>query len=107
MSRDDGWGGFYDDWDTLVDGSNDASLCGFSDWRVPTLMELDSIVDAGRINPSTDSNYFPNTRSSWYWSSSPYAYMSTHAWIVANVDDGYSPRKQGFRYAVRLVRSGQ
>ena len=107
QARDDGWGDFYDDWDTLVDGSNDASLCGFSDWRVPTLMELDSIVDADRINPSTDSNYFPNTRSSRYWSSSPRAYGSSSAWIVYFYDGyGYYSNRSSNNY-VRLVRGGQ
>ena len=107
QARDNGWGSFYNDWDTLVDGSNNESLCGFSDWRIPTLMELDSIVDAGRINPSIDSNYFPNTRSSRYWSSSPDAGDRGNAWIVyfRNGYDDYVSRGSGD--AVRLVRGGQ
>ena len=28
QARDDGWGDFFDDWDTLVDGSKRNSLCG-------------------------------------------------------------------------------
>jgi len=33
-------------------------------------MQFDSIVDVGRISPSIDSNYFPDTQSNWCWSSS-------------------------------------
>ncbi|MGB1159217.1 MAG: fibronectin type III domain-containing protein [Porticoccaceae bacterium] len=103
----------YNYWDDLVDDSNGEPLCGFSDWRVPTLVELDSIVDAGRINPSIDSNYFPNTISDWYWSSSPYVgYVGDNnkklAWYVDFNDGSY--RYDGDRrydHAVRLVRGGQ
>ena len=79
QARDDGWGDFYDDWDTLVDGSNNKSLCGLSNWRVPTVNELTSIVNLGvhwnTSLPSTDpidTDYFPNF-TAWrrYWSSSP------------------------------------
>jgi hypothetical protein len=55
------WGAYYDDWDTLVDGSNNEGLCGFTDWRVPTIKELEGLVDAGSYNPAIDSGYFPNT----------------------------------------------
>ena len=53
---------------------------GYSDWRLPDRRELMSIVDFGRIIPSIDTTYFPNCRSSYYWSSSPYAYHSLYAW---------------------------
>jgi hypothetical protein len=90
-----------------VDGSNNESLCGFNDWRVPTLMELDSIVDLGRITPSIDISYFPNTESSHYWSSSPYANYSGYAWIV-NFGYGYDNYlNRGNNNVLRLVRSGQ
>jgi hypothetical protein len=107
QARDDGWGGFYNDWDTLVDGSNSESLCGFNDWRVPTLKELMTISRKGVRNPSIDSNYFPNTRSSKYWSSSPYAGSSSNAWLVYfNYGNGSNANRNNSN-AVRLVRGGQ
>jgi hypothetical protein len=107
QARDNNWGTFYDDWDTLVDGSNNEALCGFSDWRVPTLMELDSIVDAGRITPSIDSNYFPNTQSRRYWSSSPDADWRGYAWYVY-FDNGYgSNYYRSTSSFVRLVAGAQ
>ena len=42
--RWDDEGEYYDDWNTLVDGSNREQLCGKNDWRVPTLYELASLV---------------------------------------------------------------
>ena len=47
-----GYGTYYNDWDTLVNGTNAEQLCGYSDWRVPTREELQSIVNYGRENPA-------------------------------------------------------
>lgn len=102
-----GYGTYYDDWDVLVDGSNAEALCGFSDWRVPTVRELEGIVSRDRVNPAIDTGYFLNTRSSYFWSSSPDARDSGYAWIVyfgGGLSDTVS--RSYFR-PVRLVRSGQ
>lgn len=102
-----GYGTYYDDWNVLLDGSNAEALCGFSDWRVPTVKELEGIASRDRYNPAIDTDYFPNTRSSYFWSSSPYAYLSSYAW---NVMFGSGHSVYNYRYGswhVRLVRSGQ
>ena len=105
-------GTYYSDWDNLVDGSNNAALCGFSNWRVPTKEELRSIVDYGRKDPSIDNHYFPNTspsRSFW-WSASPFDLLisdNNSAWYLnfSSGDDRFNDRKK--EYHVRLVRSSQ
>jgi len=101
------FGTVYNDWDTLVDGSNTEALCGFSDWRVPAKPELHSIVNYNQSNPAIDLAYFPNTLINYYWSASPYAGYSGNAW---DVDFYYGGVNVGYRYRtsrVRLVRSGQ
>jgi hypothetical protein len=107
QARDDGWGGFYNDWDTLIDGSNNGSLCGFNDWRVPTLKELMTITHKGTTSPSIDSHYFPNTKSHYYWSSLPYAYNSDSAWAVHFATGGDIIDSRALYNALRLVRSEQ
>lgn len=109
-----GYGTYYPDWDTLVDGSNTKHLCGFSDWRVPTRAELQGLVHYGRTNPAIDTDYFPNTPASDFWSASPYASSSSNAWYVyfslgnalsGNRGDGNG--SWSYYGHVRLVRSGQ
>ena len=101
----------YDDWNTLVTGSNDASLCGYSDWRAPKRHELRSIVDYSRVNPSIDTNYFPNTPSAGFWSASPYADYNADAWHVSfyyGYDSfHYSHYRHRTPNRLRLVRGGQ
>ena len=103
-----GYGTYYSDWNSLVDGSNSEQLCGYNDWRVPTQQELQGLVHYGRTNPSIDTAYFPNTPASYFWSASPLGYSADGAWNVF-FGNGYAynyPRNAKF-YPVRLVRSGQ
>jgi len=49
---------------------NDIGLCGFRDWRLPTVPELLSLVDFGAADiPLIDTRFFPNTFPSDHWSS--------------------------------------
>jgi hypothetical protein len=64
-------------------------------------------VDYGRYNPSIDTVFFPNTVSSYYWSSTTYANYTGYAWLV-NFAYGYGSNYPKFgSYYVRAVRGGQ
>ena len=112
-------GRYYPDWDELVKYANDTDdandkggpLCGVIGWRVPNIFELRSIAHLGRRNPAIDPNYFPNTKSYYYWSSSPSVRDSGpggRSWALyfRNGNDEDSQRGDGSRH-VRLVRGGQ
>ena len=118
-SRWDGKGKRHDDWNKLVDSANSEQLCGFSDWRVPDLYQLASLVrcrggsyqnlddgcSGSYQKPTIDTDYFPNAQSAGFWSSSPDASYSNYAWIVYFYDgDGSVNYRSSSRY-VRLVRS--
>jgi Protein of unknown function (DUF1566) len=49
---------------------NSIALCGFTNWRLPTVMELQGIIDYGTVvKPSVNKEWFPNTQSDSYWTS--------------------------------------
>ncbi|NND83208.1 MAG: DUF1566 domain-containing protein [Gammaproteobacteria bacterium] len=58
------------------------SLAGNSNWRLPNIKELITIVDFRVDSPSIDDAIFPNTNSSIYWSASSRANSSGSAWFV-------------------------
>jgi hypothetical protein len=78
---------------------------GYSDWRVPNVGELQSLVKAGATNPAIDAAAFPATLSSGYWTSTtpdPINAFIVHFYSsLASADDKTHPNY------VRLVRSGQ
>lgn len=112
---------------------NEAGLCGFNDWRMPTIKELESIVDFGRqsapgedegggeekrptardalpgegLEPSTaiDPTFFPNTVPDGFWSGTPYSGNNARAWSV-NFENGsaHADADRTSSLAIRLVR---
>jgi len=44
----------------------------YDDWRMPECEELASIRDSLRFNPAVNTDYFPETTSGYYWSSTSY-----------------------------------
>ena len=97
----------YCNTEAFVARVNAVGLCGATDWRVPDIEELLSIVDYSRHNPSIDADYFPKTKGSSYWSASPYASNKDYAWRIY-FGDGYDDGRIGtYNFYVRLVRVGQ
>ena len=95
------------DTEKYVADVNTAGLCGATDWRMPSVKELESIVDFGRSNPAIDPTYFPNTPVGYVWSGSPAAFDSSYAWFASFSNGG---AYDGYRYhafGARLVRGGQ
>lgn len=87
-----------------VAATNANGLCGANDWRMATKDELQSIVNYGRYNPTIDTNYFPNTISTHYLTSSPYAGNNAQIWVIDfSHGKGPSSNKSTARRA-RLVR---
>lgn len=71
-------------WEGALSYCENLVLAGSSDWRLPDIKELESIVDYTTSVPTIDTTYFPTTKSFDYWSSTTKLGNSDHpyAWVV-------------------------
>lgn len=87
---------------------NSPGFAGYTDWRLPNVLELMSIVDYGAANaPFISQSSFPDTVSGRYWTSTTYITNITLAWVVNfNTGAAYNGLSKATNYPVRCVRGG-
>lgn len=75
-------GEYFDDWNSLVNFSRNETLCGRTNWRLPTISELEGLLDLSLVgNAQMDYTIFPGFYDATsYWSSSPVANDIKKAW---------------------------
>ena len=83
-----------------------------TDWRLPTVQELQSLIDYGQFSPALPSGH-PFTgvqtgaQSSYYWSSTALAEDTTVAWYVQLYDGYVANGWRGYSFYVWPVRGGE
>uniref|UniRef100_A0A6M3IX74 Lcl C-terminal domain-containing protein n=1 Tax=viral metagenome TaxID=1070528 RepID=A0A6M3IX74_9ZZZZ len=93
--------------DVFITELNATQFGGFTDWRLPTDDELWNLRDSSKYDPAIDTNYFLNTLSSYYWSSTTHAYSTHGAWCVSFYYGNVNVSSKSNSYYVRAVRGGQ
>ena len=93
-------------WSVLLDNNNNNNLCGKTNWRLPTIDELKSLIVKGNGVPLINRSFFPKTKDGKYWSSSP---ASGNKQYAAYQDFKYGNIGGNLKYDhnyIRLVSSG-
>ena len=120
-------------WSEAINAAESFAHGGFSNWRIPLVEELDSLVQCpigrkpsvrpdghyvedtdGRchgseyIKAKINNNAFPNTPADWFWSSSPNTNHPNFVWYVGFNHGivGNSHKNSNSKSRARLVRSG-
>jgi len=82
-----------------IDSLNKSKYLGFSDWRLPTRIELIEMYDNGKVDGFKTDTY--------YWSSTTNVSYTDYAWLVS-FNYGYvNLSYKTLNFYVRPVRGGQ
>ena len=91
------------DGNTVVDTGGSTP---YTDWRIPDIEELKSIVDLSNCPPCIDPVFGP-TQASYYWSSRSYPYDPDVAWNVFFGSGGVGNDYKIIDFYARAVRGGR
>ena len=88
---------------------NGQGLCGASDWRLPSSLELQSLVaysaSAQGSGIAIDTRWFPNHRTVPYWAAEFLGYDPRNAWLVDFLTGTVGFQGLTSTWAAMLVRS--
>jgi len=87
--------------------NKDGGYAGKGDWRLPTLQELEKIVEHRCINPAANLEIFPDTPPTGFWSATPDKDYDKGAWLVFFLHGKSYMGNQQQAWAIRLVRGGR
>jgi len=94
------------DWQAAIDACEALDFAGHTDWRLPNIKELMSIIDYSTMNPALDLAYFSPILAGPFWSSTT-SQTSTDAAYTINLSFGtmlYHPKIE--EWMVMPVRAG-
>ncbi len=107
-------GDLINSWSGAIDWAEGLEFAGYSDWRLPNVRELLSLVNYSKFWPALDKAYFPGTgESNVYWSSTIYVDcdgpggVGGLVWAVEIADGGSMLKDINDPGSVRAVRAGE
>jgi hypothetical protein len=103
------------DWSDALAYCEGSTWAGFTDWHLPNVKEMRSVVDDHRDSPSMAPDVFPAMESGWFYSStstffyyggSTGTYAANGASVVSNTDGTVFAEGKAYPWGVLCVRDG-
>ncbi len=92
-------------WQVALAKANEDNSFAYSNWRLPNINEMRTLVEYACTNPSINSTIFPNTIARTYWLSTIYADNNEKVWQMTFLNGSAYMSDKSEEYNVRLVRN--
>jgi len=92
-------------WVDAIAYCTNLDLGGYSDWRLPNINEITSLVDDSKVDPAIYSIF--RQRGYFYWSSTTYVKSKNYAWFIRFFDGSHNSNPKRTEHHVRCVRAGK
>lgn len=93
-------------WGLALDFALDLTFAGYSDWRLPNIMELFSIIKHEDYNPAIWAEFTNTKYTDNYWSSTTRKFSTSYARALSFSEGSYYTKAKTDSYYLRLVRGG-
>lgn len=93
-------------WQNSLQQASQTEIAGFSDWRLPNLKELMSIIERQCAAPAANLDLFPTMKAEDYWTSTPVFNQNSanYVWAVQFDEGSNFENKKSSTALTRLVR---
>ncbi|HSA34166.1 MAG TPA: DUF1566 domain-containing protein [bacterium] len=88
-------------WQNALAHCENLDYGGHTDWRLPNIDELKTLINRGRYSPASD---FPDMPSATFWSSSSHVNYTSYAWYVSFYGGSVSSYDKDNNNHARCVR---
>ncbi|MCI0504830.1 MAG: DUF1566 domain-containing protein [Gammaproteobacteria bacterium] len=92
-------------WEEALQTASASRFASFSDWRLPTLHELSSIIELRCQQPAINLTLFPASMAGDYWTATIFSNNTGMAWLVHFAYGENHTALKSISGAVRLIRS--
>lgn len=95
-------------WQEALMYAEGLTLAGYSDWRLPNINELQTLVDVSHHSPAVSpvlKNYTLSQSAHSYWSSTTHVDTKHRAWLVSFAGGQVGTTEKPDKRLVRVVRS--
>ena len=90
-------------WNNAIDECLALTYAGHSNWRLPNINELTTLLNYEITRPALDP-IFTSIQSDWYWSSTAYRWLVAWSWRVYVYEGAVSAASNAATYYPRPVR---
>ena len=96
-------------WENAIPYCETLILGGHSDWRLPNINELQSIVDRSEINPAIAAGFTNTSTNAYYayWTSTTLETLKDYTWVIYFSSGYVNYTGKKYERNVRCIRNGQ